>query len=299
MPSHIFVRLGLWDETVSANWRSYQAGVDYAKALGRTEVAPHEFHALDYAVYGDLQRGRDSAAMAAVALARSISTSGNANTLIGGYNGTAMQARIPLERSDWKAAAAFPVVQAPDVPLVTALAHFTRGIGAARSGGVAEARADVVALDSIAGLLAARDAYWARVVGIKRDAVRAWVLLADGDTAGAVALARATADLEDVTDKHPVTPAELLPARELEADLLLLVGRYGEARASYEATLVREPGRARSTFGAARAAELASERSQATVGYRAYLELMSGGDGTRPEMEIAQDYLARVAAARG
>ena len=299
MPSHIFVRLGLWDETVAANWRSYQAGVDYAQALGRGEVAPHEFHALDYAVYGDLQQGRDSAAMAAVALARSISTSGNANTLIGGYNGTAMQARIPLERSDWKAAAAFPVLQAPDVPLVTALAHFTRGIGAARSGGVAQARADVAALDSIAGLLAARDAYWARVVGIKRDAVRAWVLLADGDTTGAAALARATADLEDVTDKHPVTPAELLPARELEADLLLAVGRYGEARASYEATLAREPGRARSIFGAARAAELARERSQATVGYRAYLELMSGGDGTRPEMAIAQDYLARVAAARG
>jgi tetratricopeptide (TPR) repeat protein len=293
MPSHIFVRLGLWDETVSANWRSYQAGVDYAKALGRAEVAPHEFHALDYAVYGHLQRGRDSAALALVALADSITTSGNANTLLGGYNGTALRARIPLERNDWKAAAAFPTHEATNVPMVAALSRFTRGIGAARSGNPAQARLEVAALDSIATLLAGRDAYWARVVGIKRDAVRAWVLLAEGDTAGAVAQARAAADLEEQTDKHPVTPAELLPARELEGDMLLALGRYAEARAAYQATLARERGRARSTFGAARAAELARDRTQATIGYRAYLELMNGGDGKRPELEAAKAYLAR------
>ena len=299
MPSHIFVRLGLWDETVSANWRSYQAGVDYAKALGRAEVAPHEFHALDYAVYGDLQLGRDSAALAAVALAQSIATSGNMNTLVGGYNAIAMQARIPLERSDWKAAAGFPVHTAPDVPLVTALSRFTRGVGAARSGNVVQARAEVTALDSIATLLGGRDAYWARVVGIKRDAVRAWVLLAEGDTAAAVAQARAAADVEEVTDKHPVTPAELLPARELEADLLLAVGRYTEARAGYQATLAREPGRARSAYGAARAAELAGDRTQATIGYRTFVQMMSDGDGTRPELEHARAYLAQGSGARG
>jgi hypothetical protein len=273
--------------------------VDYASAQGRAEVAPHEFHALDYAVYGDLQRGRDSAARATVAVARNVATSGNANTLLGGYNGTAMQARIPLERSDWKAAAAFPVLGTADVPIVTALSRFTRGIGAARSGNLAQARLEVASLDSIARLLEGRDAYWARVVGIKRDAVRAWVLLAEGDTAGALAQARAAADIEEQTDKHPVTPAELLPARELEADLLLTVGRYAEARAAYQATLAREPGRARSTFGAARAAELARDRTQATIGYRAYLELMNGGDGARPEIERARAYLARVAAPRG
>jgi len=158
MPSHIFVRLGMWDETVAANWRSYQAGVDYAKALGNPEVAPHEFHALDYAVYGHLQRGRDSAALAAVAVARSVATGRNANTLVGGYNGTAMQARIPLEQGDWKAAAAFPVHQAADVPLVTALSRFTRGVGAARSGAAAQAGTEAAALDSIARLLEGRDA---------------------------------------------------------------------------------------------------------------------------------------------
>jgi hypothetical protein len=94
-------------------------------------------------------------------------------------------------------------------------------------------------------------------VRIKARAVEAWVRFAAGDTAGALALARAAADTEDVTEKHPVTPGELLPARELEADLHLAAGHHAAARTAYLATLAREPGRARSVFGAARAAELA------------------------------------------
>ena len=106
---------------------------------------------------------------------------------------------------------------------------------------------------------ARKEPYWARVVRIKRDAADAWVRFAAGDTAGALALSAAAADTEAVTDKHPITPAELLPARELEADMLLAAGRYAKAREAYRATLARERGRARSTFGAARAAELAGD----------------------------------------
>ena len=89
------------------------------------------------------------------------------------------------------------------------------------------------------------------------------MLFAEGDTAGGLALAKAAADTEEVTDKHPVTPAELLPARELEGDMLLEAGRYVEARRAYQVTLAREPGRARSLFGAARAAELGGNRNTA------------------------------------
>ena len=93
-----------------------------------------------------------------------------------------------------------------------------------------------------------------------------------------------------MTDKHPVTPAELLPARELLADMLLAAGRYPEARAAYQATLLRETGRARSLFGAARAAELAGNRAAATEGYREFLKLMSKADGARPELAIARAF---------
>ena len=288
MPSHIFVRLGLWDETVAANGRSYQAGVDYARAQGMTTVAPHEFHALDYAVYGHLQRGRDSAARALLALADSITTNQLLGTLVGGYNRVALEARIPLERRDWAAAMNFREIASPGQPLVEALSRFTRGLGHARMNHAAPARAEAARLAAIEQSLAGTDAYWARVVGIKRQVVEAWIALAAGDTAAALSMARAAADLEDGTDKHPVTPAELLPARELEADLLLAAGRYAEAHRAYKATLAREPGRARSTFGAAQAAELMGDRSAALRGYQAYLALVGAGDGGRAEIAVAQ-----------
>ncbi|MEO7137432.1 MAG: hypothetical protein ABI037_06930, partial [Gemmatimonadales bacterium] len=106
-------------------------------------------------------------------------------------------------------------------------------------------------------------------------------------------LARAAADSEEVTDKHPVTPAELLPARELEGDMLLLSGRYAEATAAYKATLARERNRARSLFGVARSAELAGDRRAAASSYREFLALMAKGDGDRPEVAAAKEAVRR------
>ena len=289
MPSHIFVRLGLWDETVAANWRSYNSGVAHAKATGPWTTTGEGLHALDYAVYGYLQRGQDSAARAAVAVAQSARISPATNVLIGHYNRTAMAARIPLEQGDWAAAAAFPAPDPAVMPVTAALSRFTRAVGGARSGRAQAARAEVAELDTIAMDLATRgETYWARVVGIKRDAAAAWVQFATGDTSGGLATARAAAETEEVTDKHPVTPAELLPARELLGDMLLAAGRYPEARDAYRATLLREPGRARSLFGAARAAQLAGDRATAKAGYREFLKLMGKADGHRPELAIAR-----------
>jgi hypothetical protein len=290
MPSHIFVRLGLWDETVASNWKSYRAGIDYAEAAGLPGATPHELHALDYAVYGYLQRGQDSAARAAIAAGERVKAT-DSRVLIAAYNGTAMRARIPLEQSDWAAAAEFPVAGDTAHPMAAALAHFTRAIGRARSGRAEAARAEISALDTIARSIdAQQDAYWARVVRIKRDAADAWVRFAAGDTAAALALAHSAAETEEVTDKHPVTPAELLPARELEADMLLIVGRYREALEAYRATLAREPGRARSIFGAARAAELAGDRDAAAARYRDFLQLMEKADGRRAELGVARAF---------
>jgi hypothetical protein len=289
MPSHIFVRLGYWDETVASNRVAFQAGVANAKAKD-VPPAGEVLHALDYAVYGYLQRGQDSAARATVATALSAGVP-EGKSIVGDYNRTAMAARIPLETGDWKAAAAFPVAPMQGVGTQAMLSHFTRAIGAARSGDSKAGRVEVSALDSLAAQMAERkEPYWSRVAGIKRDAARAWVTFAEGDTAGGLALARAAADTEEVTDKHPVTPAELLPARELEADMLLEAGRYGEARKAYRATLMREAGRARSLFGSARAAELAGDRAKARAGYRDFLKLMIRADGERPELTKAKTF---------
>jgi tetratricopeptide (TPR) repeat protein len=290
MPSHIFVRLGYWDETVASNQVSLQAGVANAEAKG-IPPAGEALHASDYAVYAYLQQGEDSAARATVARAQSLAIPPGKG-VVGDYNRTAMAARIPLETGDWRLAAGFPVAPIQGVGTQAMLSRFTRAIGAARSGNPLAARAEVAALDSVAVHMAERkESYWSRVAAIKRDAARAWVMFAVGDTAGGLALARAAADTEEVTDKHPVTPAELLPARELEADMLLAGGRYGEAWEAYRATLAREPGRARSLFGAARAAELAGERAEAEAGYREFLVLMAKADGDRPELSRARKFL--------
>ena len=289
MPSHIFVRLGLWDEVIASNWKAYNAGVAHAKATGPWTATGEGMHALDYAVYAYLQQGQDSAARATVAIAQKVRVSPSTNVLVGGYNRVAMAARIPLEQGDWAAAAAFPEPDPGMMDVTSALNRFTRAIGAARSGRPEAARLEVAALDRIAKTLAAKpEPYWARVVGIKRDAAAAWVQLATGDSVGGLTAARAAADSEEVTDKHPVTPAELLPARELLGDMLLAAGRYPEAQEAYRATLRQEPGRARSMFGAARAAQLAGNRAAARAGYREFLKLMHNADGRRPEVAIAR-----------
>jgi hypothetical protein len=291
MPSHIFIRLALWDETVASNWQSYDAGMAHAQASGGQGPTGEELHALDYAVYAYLQGGRDSAARHAVATGAALRIAAPRRTLISEYNRTAMAARVPLERGDWASASVFPAPADSDPPVAAVLRRFTRAIGLARAGKPAEGRTEVAALDSLARVLEVPEPYWSRVAGIKRDAARAWVLFQSGDSAGGLALAAGAADTEEITDKHPVTPAELLPARELYGDMLLAAGRYPEARNAYRATLARERGRARSLFGLARAAELAGDRAAAREGYGAFLRAMKRGDGDRPDVATARGVL--------
>ena len=292
MPTHIFVRLGLWDETITDNTRAFEAGLGYARAHHQP-VAPERLHALDYMVYAYLQQGRDREARATVDTAQHLMTASIASdALIANYNQIAMEARLPLERGDWAAASRLPV-RAAELTIGAALAHFTRGIGAGRLGDTARTGVEIAALAAIQADMTRRgDNDWATVVDIKRQVVTAWRELAVGDTAVALRDAKAAADIEDVTEKQPVTPAELLPARELEADMLLAVGRYAEARTAYTATLSREPRRARSLYGAGRAAELAGDRDGAAASYASFLKQMEHGDGDRAEIARATNSLS-------
>ena len=279
MPSHIFTRLGYWDESIETNRKSAAAEPDSNAAV----------HPNDYMVYAYLQQGRDADAWKVVSRTR-----GAADRYYGailGYNAVAMQARYALERSAWKDAAAVAVPTASAF-YVEAVARFARAIGAARSANVAQARAEVAALAGLRDSLKGRsDSYWATIVEAQRLAASAWIARAEGKTEDALRLAREGAELEESVEKHPVTPGPLLPARELQGDLLLEVGRAGEALAAYEATLAREPRRARALFGAARAAERAGNRAVARARYEALLELMEHADASRSEVSAAREFL--------
>jgi tetratricopeptide (TPR) repeat protein len=204
-----------------------------------------------------------------------------------------MQARYALERSDWAAAAAIPV-PAKSAPFVEAVARFARAVGAARGGRPAQARADAAALGDLRDTLKARgDSYWSTIVEAQRLAAAAWMARGEGRNTEARRLARAGAELEETVEKHPVTPGPLLPARELEGDLLLELGRPADALRSYERTLAREPHRARALFGAARAAERAGKRQVARAHYEELARLMERADPTRPEARAARAFVAR------
>ncbi len=281
MPTHIFTRLGHWDESIKLNRRSAWAEPDSNAAV----------HPMDYMVYAYLQQGRDAEAWKVVSRARE-----NADRFyvgILGYNTAAMPARYALERADWAGAAALAVPSnAP--AFVEAIPRFARAIGGARGGKPDVTRAEIAELARLRDALqTSGDAYWATIVGAQHLAASAWLAHTQGDATRATQLAREAADLEETVEKHPVTPGPLLPARELEADLLLELGRAAPALAAYEKTLEREPNRARTLFGAARAAEQAGDRAKARRYYEAVLDVMAGADATRPEPAAARKFLGR------
>jgi hypothetical protein len=282
MPSHIFTRLGYWDESIEMNARS-------ARAEPYPDAAVHP---MDYKVYAYLQQGRDREAAAVVERAVD-----NPDVFYGGllgYNFAAMPARLALERGAWREAAQLRLPVGA-LPYVEAITRFARGVGAARSGDAAAAQREVERLGELhAELQRQGDAEWAVRVEAQRLAAAAWVAHAQRRTEEALSLARRAADTEDSVEKHPVTPGPLLPARELLGDLLMELGRFDEAAREYEGTLEREPRRGRALFGAAQAAERAGRPDAALARYRELLEVMAAADDGRGEVAAARAYIART-----
>ena len=295
MPSHIFTRLGLWDDAIASNTRSAAAARVYEVERGLTAMWDQRTHALDYLAYAYLQQGRDTAARRVVDEAAAAPAGFPTGSLPHEYAVAAIPARFALERGEWAEAARLAVRPAPEWPAAEAITHFARAIGATRSSDTALARREVVALAQVESTLTVRggpQAYWAGQVAIQRLAAAAWLELATGDTAGAILHAGQAADREDGTQKHPVTPGPVLPARELEGDLLLLIGKPAAAARAYAAMLVLSPHRARSLFGWARAAERTGDIATALAKYQEFLNLMAKADGGRPEIAIARRAVA-------
>jgi tetratricopeptide (TPR) repeat protein len=294
MPSHIYTRIGAWDSSVSSNRRSAESGHTFEQQQHFAALWDQHAHALDYLAYAYLQQGRDREAKSVLDQVASTKATYPENSLTSDYALAAIPARYFLERGEWAKAKTLPLRPAPAWRGAEAVTHFARALGAARSEDVTVARAEVDTLASLEKELANTPAQssWSTQVRIQRLAASAWVFRLQGDTGSAIEAARTAADLEDITPKHPVTPGSLLPARELYGDLLLELGRAADARQAYEASLYRQPNRARSLYGAARAAELAGDRAGARQRYQELDKLLSRGDGDRPELALARKALA-------
>lgn len=295
MPSHIYTLIGQWDRSIESNLRSAHAARTFEQEQHLEGLWDQHGHALDYLAYAYLQEGRDAEARKIVDQVRGVTSGYPANSLINDYALAAIPARYALERAQWNEAKALTVRPAPSWRATEAITHFARAIGAARSNDSATARAEIDSLATIGSALAklgGLQAYWSKQVEIQRQAASAWLKRQVGDTAGAIRLAASAADLEDITAKHPVTPGAVLPARELYGDLLLETGHAGEALRAYQASLARQPNRARSLLGAARAAALAGDREAAVRNYRRFLQLMAKADRNRPDVSEARKAVA-------
>jgi hypothetical protein len=297
MPSHIFTRLGLWDESIESNLASAASAREHVARAHPGATSFDELHALDYLAYAYLQEAQDAKA-AEVARHVAAVDKLDVEQFAAAYALVAVPARNALERRQWKEAAALEVRPAwfpwARFPYAEAITHFARALGGARGGDLATARAALARLEAIHdGLVQAKDAYWAQQVEIQRLSAAAWIAHAEGREDEAERLMRSAAELEDTTEKSPVTPGAVLPAREQLGDLLLERERPKDALAAYEATLAVAPGRFRSVYGAARAAELAGEREKARARYAELRSLAAHGDGSRAELASMQAYLAR------
>ncbi len=282
MPSHIYTRLGMWDASIASNLSSVAAALQYEKQQHLTAVWDQRLHAMDYLAYAYLQEGRDGAARHLATEVARMQAFTPSNSVAAAYALAAIPARYALERGRWGDAAALTVRADLTEPAALAITHFARAVGAARSGDTATARAALASLEAIDDDLTARHVpIWTATVHAQRLAASAWLAIAVGDTAGAVSLAAQGADLEDVTPKHPVTPGAILPARELQGDLLLLVGRPADALAAYRASLARAPRRVRSLAGAVRAARAAHDLTAGRELRRQLRALLRRADAAR------------------
>jgi tetratricopeptide (TPR) repeat protein len=284
MPSHIFTRVGAWQDSVVTNRRS----ADVAASEGDFTSA---YHAADYMVYAELQLGQDQAARRVM---EEFKTAGGAALpqLAGPYAAAAMPARAALERGDWAAASQLPVANSA-FPFCDAITTFARALGAARKGDADAAEREAKQLEQQhKALLDAKNNYWATEVEVQRVAAAAWIALARGQREDALRLMRAAADLEDRNEKHIVTPGRVVPARELLGEMLLELKQPAAALKEFEQSQVREPNRLRGFAGAALAAEAAGERDKARAQYTRLVELTRDADTPLPVVARAKTYLA-------
>jgi hypothetical protein len=286
MPSHIFTRVGYWKESIVSNTESARV----AKLDGET---PDQAHAMDYLVYAHLQLAQDNKARAVVdELAR---IEFKIDRFAGPYAVAASEARYAIERGDWKAAAGLKPRSTKYV-YADAITHFARAVGASRSGDPGAAQADIDKLGELSGKLrVAKDAYWAEIVDIQRQVATAWMFHGQGKHNEALVVMSAAADAEDKTEKHPVTPGPLAPARELYATMLLERGMAKEALAAYEAVLVKEPNRLGTYVGAAKAALKVGDNKKVSDYTAKIRTLTKDADTQRPEV---MELLAKRTASR-
>jgi tetratricopeptide (TPR) repeat protein len=292
MPSHTFSMLGLWEESIAANWKTVAAGKEYAAKNNLDGIYPADPHSYDFIQYAYLQLGQDGKAKSLMEevgdIRKVFSPRLTSDTAL-----AAVPARYMLERQDWRGAAGLLVPATVNAAPAKAIIHFARAIGAARSGDFGATQADIEKLKELSAELAkTNQPYWAGQVDLQILAAQAWLAYGQGNKAEAVTLMRAAADLEDKSEKHVAMENRLYPMRELLADLLLAQGQSAAALTEYETSMKNTPERLRVFYGAAKAAEALGDKEMAAQYFQKLMRLTQNADSDRPEIREAKQFAA-------
>ena len=301
MPSHIFTRLGMWDESIAANQASAEASRAYAAMRRRDATEAEELHALDYMAYAYLQEAQDTEAKKIVDLAARVRKTNPELEFSAAYAMAAIPTRYAFERNDWAAAAALTVPDVPhwsSFPFMEALIEYGHALGRAHTDDLDGAR------KAIARMRELRDAtkdpkfdYFKNHLDLQMQASSAWVAASEGKKNEAIETLRRAADAEDTLGKHPVSPGAFVPIREQLGSLLLELGQSKEAQREFEAALKIYPGRFRGLYGAARAAEQNGDKENASRYYAKLAVQTAKASGSRDELNHVREFRAAEAKA--
>jgi hypothetical protein len=285
MPSHIFTRVGLWDESITSNLKSAELAAKAEENSTNGEARDQRLHALDYLEYAYIQSGRVKQAKAVLDEVNSLKSLAGL-TLTGDYALAAIPARYAIEHGNWKEASQLNVREEA-VPWAQAITWTAIGIGSARSGEFERASQAEKILASLRDATAKRNnGYWSDQVEVQRREVAAWIAEKSGKGIDAIALIRSAAELEESMDKHAVTPGAVTPAREMLAELLSLENHVHESLAEYEAVLKFAPNRFNALYGAGCAAEASGNTRAANRYFQKLTEVAVGN--YRPELLAAR-----------
>jgi tetratricopeptide (TPR) repeat protein len=294
MPSHIFARLGLWEEDIASN----KASIEATRQGGAMPMggSGHQFHAMDFLMYALVQSGRDREARAILDEAMRLVAESKSHAMHGDMAGYAeyAEAEFPaffhLELRHWAEAAALEANPSA-APIHQAITYWARTIGSARMGDAEAARGNAGKYaELVAAIRSSKDAYLLEDEVAAGLEVQGWLAYAEKRFEDALRLLRQAADHQDAVGKGEMD----LPAREMLADVLRELGRSKEALAEFETSLKTNPGRFNGLYGAARAAEAALQKDKAVEYYAQLLKNCEGGaHSDRPELERARSLVAQ------
>jgi tetratricopeptide (TPR) repeat protein len=294
MPSHIFVRLGLWPEVISWNIRSEQTAK--SQPLKNGVMSMHYAHALDYLMYAYLQTAQYE--KAEQVLARVDAVKQFQDSFPTAYGAASAPARYYVEQGLWTNALKLNTELPKNYPwdkypYVQSIIYFAQGLAAINLGKPELAQTNIDALKKVYDQLKnKKQNYWATLVNAKIHTLAAWLEFKDGDKAKALKAMRVAAKLEDSVDKHPVTPGEVLPAREMLGDMLLQMNRPQQALQAYRVALKISPNRLHSLYGAGFAAEQLKQKKLALKYYGKLVRQTEKASTQTPEIKHAKAYLA-------